>query len=59
MMLFLGSPEGRDALGPSFVEGTEIAFMRRRQVVPGQLPRHKLQCTMGRRKGRTTEDEMR
>ena len=31
--------------------------MRQRQVVSGQLPRHKLQWIKGRRKGRTTEDE--
>uniref|UniRef100_A0A8C4WX16 Reverse transcriptase domain-containing protein n=1 Tax=Eptatretus burgeri TaxID=7764 RepID=A0A8C4WX16_EPTBU len=46
-MLFLGSPEGRHTLVPSFVEGTEIDFswisIRGRQVVSGQLPHQKLQ----------------
>ena len=62
-MLFSGSPEGRSTLVTSFIEGTEITLklgllsMSQRQVVSGQLPHHKLQRTMGGRKGRTTEDE--
>ena len=35
-----------------------FAFHEVRQVVSGQLPHRKLQCTMGGRKGRPTEDEM-
>ena len=52
-----GSPEGRHTLVPSFVEGTEIAFSWI-SLPWGEGKLFQDKCTMGRRKGMTTEDNM-
>ena len=64
-MLFSGSLEsGRHTLVAGFLELSDVAFQlgllsgKRRQVVSEKLSHHRIQCTIGRKRGRIIEDEM-
>ena len=63
-MLSSGPTESGHTLAVDFLECTKIALVqiclprKRRKVVSEQLPNHRNQCTMGRKKGRIIEDKI-